>query len=92
MASTRHERGDSRHAVAATRQPTQVARSNGCGWDGCMVGLPSNASCGERVPKHGLTQKPPDSWWSRDFQSEELPAPLAFGAAPTNEVVAAFMG
>jgi hypothetical protein len=70
-----------------------VARSNGCGWDGCMVGLPSNSTCGERVPKHGLAQKPPDSWWSREFQSEGLPAPLAFGAAPAQDgVVAAFMG
>ena len=70
-----------------------VARSNGCGWDGCMVGLPSNATCGERVPKHGLAQKPPDSWWSREFQSEGLPAPLAFDAAPAKAgIVAAFMG
>ena len=57
-----------------------------------MVGLPSNATCGERVPKHGLAQKPPDSWWSREFQSEGLPAPLAFDAAPAKAgVVAAFM-
>ena len=91
MASTRHERGDARHAVAATRRTTQVARSNGCGWDGCMEGLPSNATCASKVPKHGLAQKPPDSWWSREFQSEGLPAPLAFDAAPTKEVVAAFM-
>ena len=69
-----------------------VARSNGCGWDGCMVGLPSNSTCGERVPKHGLAQKPPDSWWSREFQSEGLPTPLAFDAAPAKDgVVAAFM-
>ena len=56
-----------------------------------MVGLPSNATCGERVPKHGLTQKAPEAWWSREFQSEGLPAPLAFDAVPTEEVVAAFM-
>ena len=57
-----------------------------------MVGLPSNSTCGERVPKHGLAQKPPDSWWSREFQSEGLPTPLAFDAAPAKDgVVAAFM-
>jgi hypothetical protein len=46
------------------------------------------------VPKHGLAQKPPDDWWSREFQSEAgLPAPLAFDAAPAKDgVVAAFMG
>ena len=58
-----------------------------------MVGLPTNASCSSLVPKHGLAQKAPDSWWSREFQSEGLPAPLAFGAAPAQDgVVAAFMG
>ncbi len=58
-----------------------------------MVGLPSNATCGERVSKHGLAQKPPDAWWSREFQSEaRLPAPLAFDAVSTKDgVVAAFM-
>ena len=40
-----------------------VARSNGCGWDGCMVGLPSNATCASKVPKHGLAQKAPEAWW-----------------------------
>ena len=59
-----------------------------------MVGLPTNASCASLVPKHGLAQKPPDAWWSRDVQSEPgLPAPLAFDAAPAKDgVVAAFMG
>ena len=56
-----------------------------------MVGLPSNASCGERVPKHGLAQKAPEAWWSRPSDTTGLPAPLAFDAVPTKEVVAAFM-
>ena len=57
-----------------------------------MVGLPSNASCGERVPKHGLAQKAPEAWWSRGSSGEAgLPVPLAFDAVPTKEVVAAFM-
>ena len=70
---------------------TQVARSNGCGWDGCMVGLPSNATCASLVPKHGLAQKAPEAWWSRGSDAAGLPAPLAFDAVPTKEVVAAFM-
>ena len=57
-----------------------------------MVGLPTNATCASLVPKHGLAQKAPDAWWSREFQSEGLPAPLAFDAAPAQDgVVAAFM-
>ena len=57
-----------------------------------MVGLPSNATCGERVPKHGLTQKAPEAWWSRGSDAAGLPAPLAFDAAPAQDgVVAAFM-
>ena len=56
-----------------------------------MVGLPSDSTCGDAVPKHGLAQKAPEAWWSREFRSG-LPAPLAFNAVPTKEVVAAFMG
>jgi len=69
-----------------------VARSNGCGWDGCMVGLPTNATCASLVPKHGLAQKAPEAWWSRGSDAAGLPAPLAFDAAPAEDgVVAAFM-
>ena len=56
-----------------------------------MVGLPSNATCASLVPKHGLAQKAPEAWWSRQSSGEGLPAPLAFDAVPTKEVVAAFM-
>ena len=58
-----------------------------------MVGLPSNASCSSLVLKHGLAQKAPEAWWSRESSGEAgLPVPLAFDAAPANDgVVAAFM-
>ncbi len=57
-----------------------------------MVGLPTNATCASLVPKHGLAQKAPEAWWSREFQNEGLPAPLAFDAVSKDGVVAAFMG
>ena len=58
-----------------------------------MVGLPSNATCADLVPKHGLAQKAPEAWWSRPSDTTGLPAPLAFDAAPAEDgVVAAFYG
>ena len=56
-----------------------------------MVGLPTNATCASLVPKHGLAQKAPEAWWSLGSDAAGLPAPLAFDAVPTKEVVAAFM-
>ena len=56
-----------------------------------MVGLPTNATCASLVPKHGLAQKAPEAFWSRGSDAAGLPAPLAFDAVPTKEVVAAFM-
>lgn len=74
-----------------------VVRSNGCGWDDCTGGLPTNSTCGNAVPSHTMAQKIPRAWWRAINESSEagLPVPLAFDAAPTKEgpgIVAVFTG